>query len=127
MGKEMTKSSILTVVLSAFLSPSVKREMRPSRPKSAMKERESRAVTEAGLRMFTKRWLRAAMPTPPMPRFQAVPPWCICPGPNTEYGEKPLYVPSVCARAPRQERPRNSSTAIHLLFFFNLSHIFIGQ
>jgi len=38
----------------------------PDRPKSAMKERESRAVAEAGFIVLTNRLLRVAIPTPPM-------------------------------------------------------------
>ena len=83
-GNEITKSSMLKVVLRALFSPSEKTEIRPSRPKSAIKERVSLAVMEAGFIMLMNLWLRAAMPTPPIPRFQAVPGVWRLPTPYTE-------------------------------------------
>ena len=65
-GKEMTKLLILKRVFVPCISPWVNREAFPETPKSAIKDRESRAVIEAGFIVFTKRLLRVAIPTPPM-------------------------------------------------------------
>ena len=80
-GKDITKFSRLAVVLKPVLSPSVKRDRRLLTVKSDIKERESLAVMDAGLVVFTKRLFLVAMPTPPIPRFQAVPPLCRFPTP----------------------------------------------
>ena len=83
-GKEITKSLMLKRVFFPLRSPSLKMENLPDRPKSAMKDRESRAVIEAGFIVFTNRLLRVAIPTPPMEALKAVPAAWRSPTPYTE-------------------------------------------
>ena len=72
-GKEITKSLMFKRVFVPLRSPSMNREALPERPKSAMKDRESRAVDEAGFIVLMNRLLRVAIPTPPMEALKEVP------------------------------------------------------
>ena len=60
---------------------------------SAMKERESLAVNEAGLTMLMNLLLLLAIPTPPILLLYAVPSLVIFPIPYIEYGENEPYAP----------------------------------
>ena len=73
-GKEITKLSMLNTVVNPLESPSLNSERRPASAKSAINERESRSVTEAGFCVLMKRLLRVATPTPPIELCQECPP-----------------------------------------------------
>ena len=75
---------MLNRVFVLLRSPSLKTENLPERPKSAMKDRESRAVADAGFIVFTNRLLRVAIPTPPIELLKAVPAAWRSPMPYTE-------------------------------------------
>lgn len=106
-------------MLTDFISPCLKRVQAPEREKSAIKERESRAVTEAGFVILRKRLFLDATPTPAIWRLYEEPGIAISPTPNIEYGVKLPWVPP-SARSPVETVSAAIQTIILTIAFLDI-------